>query len=62
MNTDFSGTDEARPMSEYATLPSARLASRPAALLLLAGNALQRRHALPDNSPAAHSTAFNGGF
>jgi hypothetical protein len=65
MDTQFRGAEEAHPMGEDATLPSARRASRPAALLLLAGNALPRKatlRALPDNSPAAHSTAFNCGF
>jgi hypothetical protein len=62
MDTQFRGAEEAHPMGEYATLPSARRASRPAALLALAGNALPRRRALPDNAPAAHSAAFNCGF
>jgi hypothetical protein len=39
MNTDFRGTDAAHPFGEDATLPIARLASRLAALLLLAGTA-----------------------
>jgi hypothetical protein len=62
MNTNFHGAGEAHPLGENATLPSARLASRPAALLLLAGTTLPRRRAWPDNSPAAHSAASNCGF
>jgi hypothetical protein len=37
MDTQFCGTKEAHPMGEYATLPSVRLASRPAASSRLAG-------------------------
>jgi hypothetical protein len=65
MNTNFCGTDEAHPMGEDATLPIARLASRLATLLLLAGTILPRKvalHAGPDNLPAAHSAASNCGF
>jgi hypothetical protein len=65
MNTNFRDTTEAHPMDDDATLPIARLASRLAALLLLAGTTLPRKvalRALPDNSPAAHSAASNCGF
>jgi hypothetical protein len=62
MDTKFRGANKAHPLGEDATLPIARLASRPAALLLLAGTALPPRRALPDNSPAAHSAASNCGF
>jgi hypothetical protein len=65
MDAKFRDVNAAHPMGEDTTLPSARLASRPAALLLLAGTTLPRKatlHALPDNSPASHSAASNCGF
>jgi len=46
-------------VGEIATHPIAPLATRPGALLLLAGCIPQRRRVYPATPPAAHSGAFN---
>ncbi len=59
MDIEVCAFDHAHPLGEPATRPIARLANRLAALLLLAESDHARRHALPDNSPDAHSGVFN---
>ncbi|WP_299146719.1 hypothetical protein [uncultured Comamonas sp.] len=62
MNAEFFGFDRVHRLSESATHPSAPLLPRHAALLLLAGNSLRRRRALPGTPPTALAGASNCHF
>jgi len=62
MNINFSGFDTVHRMGGNATRPIEPLATRPGALLRLAGISLQRCRAYPATPPAAHSGVSNCGI
>ncbi|HEX5739780.1 MAG TPA: hypothetical protein VFY22_14810 [Hydrogenophaga sp.] len=62
MNTANFGHEEAHQMGEGPTSPIEPPGSTLAALLLLAGISLLRRHALPAHALAAHSGLSNCRF
>ncbi len=62
MNINVFAFVDRHPSGERAMCPIEPRPTRLAALLLLAGSSLQRRHALPDTPPTAHSGASNCRF
>ncbi len=62
MDIEFFGFEVPHRLGESATHSSGCLANPLAALLLLAGISLLRRHALPSGLPDTHSSASNCRF
>lgn len=62
MRSKFLSYDQSHPRGENATRPIEPPWGALAALLLLAGNSLRRRRALPSHPMTAHSGASNCGF